>query len=569
MTLRSGQNDPAAGKADTAVSEGWPALMASGESPKAWDVPKGQAGISDRDAARFLQQAQFSSSPAAIATVQDRGFDGYLAREFRRRRSQRGVDWLTENGFGKVTAKGEYFWPQFGDYMAWNQMLTGEDELRKRMAFALSEFFVVSLDPIDGFWPPYMIAAYWDLLCAHAFGNFRDLMEAITLNAAMGLYLNTKGNLKEDDDTGRRPDENYAREIMQLFSIGLYELNEDGTPVLDDKGAPIETYTQDDITNLARVFTGYDYNYSRVTHQNVDWLDYPVPDKMFCTDPMYFDPRKHSNLAVDFLGVHIPAGTGGQEALRIAHDTLFEHHNTGPFFARQMIQRLVTSDPSPDYVRRVARAFADNGEGVRGDLKAVWRAILLDEEARRAPLLDKGRGGKLREPVVRFAQWARTVGVSSDDGKPVYLFQTARSDEALGQSPLRSPSVFNYFRPGYVPPQTAMAKADMAAPEFQIHNESSTAGYINFLQWAVHGGTENMRPTYEEVIHLAHDGAAVIDWLDLHLTAGQLSPEARLTIAEALAAMPVPENAPRTAKRDRLAAASLMVMAAPDYIVQK
>ena len=216
------------------------------------------AAVSKKDAARFLLQAQMTARPEDIAAVQNLGFDGRLDAEFARPRGQTGVEWLTAEGHDRITPEGEYFWPQFGDWMAWNQMLTGEDQMRKRAAFALSQFFVVSLDPIDGFWPPYMIAAYWDLLCKHAFGNFRELLERISLNAAMGLYLNTKGNLKEDEATGRRPDENYAREIMQLFTIGLYELNDDGTLKRDSNGEPIETYTQDDITNLARVFTGYD-----------------------------------------------------------------------------------------------------------------------------------------------------------------------------------------------------------------------------------------------------------------------------------------------------------------------
>ncbi|WP_205967486.1 DUF1800 domain-containing protein [Aquisalinus luteolus] len=522
--------------------------------------------ISDVEAARFLQHAQMTSRPEDIAAVQKLGFEGWLDAEFARPRGQTGVEWLTAEGHDKVTPEGEYFWPQFGDWMAWNQMLTGEDQMRKRAAFALSQFFVVSLDPIDGFWPPYMIAAYWDLLCKHTFGNFRDLLERVSLNAAMGLYLNTKGNLKEDEATGRRPDENYAREIMQLFTIGLYELNEDGTLKRDENGEPIETYTQDDITNLARVFTGYDYNQKNVKRRDVEWLDYPVPSVDFALDPMVIDVEEHSFLEVNFLGKHIPAGTHPARKFPYVHDVLFNHPNVGPFFGRQMIQRLVKSNPSPDYVARVTAAFNDNGEGVRGDLKAVWKAVLLDPEAR--TVSGDGMDGKLREPVLRFAQWARTVGVEAEEGT-VYCFNTSRSDNALGQSPLRSPSVFNYFRPGYVPPQTEMARADATMPEFQLHNETSTAGYINFLHWTIRWGAPQMRPTYAPLLPIAHDTEVLVDWLNLHLAAGQLSDQTCAVIGTALASKGVTEDSSDDEKKDLLASACLLVMASPEYLIQK
>src|SRR5690606_28039521 len=381
-----------------------------------------------------------------------------------------------------------------------------------------SEYFVVSLNPIDGFWPPYMIAAYWDILVANAFGNFRELLEKITLNAAMGFFLNTKGNLKEDPATGRQPDENYAREVMQLFTIGLYELNPDGTLKLDNSGNPIETYGQDDVTNLARVFTGYDYDYSRVTWTPVAWHDYPVPSTHFAIDPMRFKASDHSNLEVRFLGTTIPANTDGLEALGLALDTLFNHPNVGPFFAKQMIQRLVTSNPSPGYVQRVASAFADNGSGVRGDLRAVWTAILTDEEARRTPEAGDTLRGKLREPIVRFVQWARTVGIASTNNA-FEIYDLSSSDNGLGQSPLRSPSVFNFFRRGYVPPNTAIAANQKVAPEFQLHNETTTAGYINFLQWMIRWGYNDVRPTYAALLPIAHDVPAVVRWLNLRLCA--------------------------------------------------
>ncbi len=526
------------------------------------------SAISDAEAARFLLRAQFSAPAEDIAAVRTLGYRAWLDAQFDRPRGQSGVEWLDSQGHDAVTKEARYFWPQAGDHMAWNQLLAQPGEVRLRTAFALSQFFVVSLNPIDGFWPPYIMAGWWDMLADNAFGNFRTLLERVSLNAGMGMYLNTKGNAKEDPATGRMPDENYAREIMQLFTIGLTKLNPDGTEQRDASGRPIDTYGQDDITNLARVFTGYDHDMGRVKHRNVAWQNYPVVTREFCLDPMKLDPEKHSQLEVRFLGTHIPAKTPGEEALRIAHDTLFAHPNVGPFFGKQMIQRLVTSNPSPAYVRRVAAAFDDNGKGVRGDLRAVWRAILTDPEALAPPEPADPMSGKLREPVVRFVSWARSVGITSETGA-FEIYDTSGSGEGLGQSPLRAPSVFNYYRPGYVPPHTAFAKAQRAMPEFQLQNESSIAGYVNFLQWAVRWGYKDVKPTYAGLLPIAHDIPALVRWLNLHLSANQLSPQTCGLIEAALQSKAVQSDSGDQAKLDLLASASLLVLAAPEYLVQK
>ena len=527
-----------------------------------------KSSVSKADAARFLLRAQFSAPAADIAAIQSKGYDAWLGARFEEPRGQKGVDWLTSRGHNAITKEARYFWPQAGDHMIWNQLLAQPDQFRQRAAFALSQFFVVSLNPIDGFWPPYIMAGWWDVLCDGAFGNFRVLLERVSLNAGMGMYLNTKGNLKEDPATGRQPDENYAREIMQLFSIGLYELKQDGSLKIDAAGKPIETYKQADVTNLARVFTGYDHDFSRVKKTTVSWQHYPVVGPEFAIDPMKLDPSKHSALEVNFLGTHIAAGTPGDIALKVALDRLFEHPNVGPFFGRQMIQRLVTSNPSPAYVRRVAAAFNDNGSGIRGDLRAVWQAVLTDPEALAPPDPSNALAGKLREPVARFVGWARTVGIKSENGE-FELYDTSRSDEGLGQSPLRSPSVFNFFRPGYVAPHTAIAKAELATPEFQIQNETSTAGYINFLQWAIRYGYKDLKPTYEPLLPIAHDVPGVVDFLNLHLSGNQLSEPTCRLIETALASKGVTADSPRDAKLDMLASASLLVLSAPEYLVQK
>ena len=517
------------------------------------------------EAARFLLQTQFTATDEEILAVKASGYSAWLSSQFNAVIDQTGAQWLTASGHTTPNSKGNYFSPVYGDWMAWNQLLTGTGQVRKRLALALSEFFVVSLSPIDGFWPPMLIAGYWDLLNAKAFDNFRNLLEDISLNPAMGFFLNTKGNLKEDVPSGRQPDENYAREIMQLFSIGLHELNLDGTVKINAQGSPIETYVQSDITNLARVFTGYDWDYSKVTQQN-GFEVYPVPSTEFTSGRMAFDANKHSNLAVSFLGANIPANTTGAEALRIALDTLFNHANTGPFFAKQMIQRLITSNPSPAYVHRVATVFNNNGANVRGDLKAIWRAILTDTEARSVPA--NTIAGKLREPIVRLTQIARTFNVSSNNGK-WEIYDLSNADTGLGQAPLRSPSVFNFFRPGYIPPNTALAAQALVAPEFQLHNETSTAGYINLVTFFITSGYSDVKLNFTAIESLATDAKALVAWLNLHLSANQLSVATTNLIQQALEANPVISTSSTSAKYDRLYAAILLVAACPEYLIQK
>jgi len=233
-----------------------------------------------------------------------------------------------------------------------------------------------------------------------------------------------------------------------------------------------------------------------------------------------------------------------------------------------MIQRLVTSNPSPAYVGRVAAAFANDGAGVRGDLKAVWTAILMDDEARHAPTAADTLSGKLREPVVRFVQWARTVGVSSTNTK-FEIYDLSGSDVALGQSALRSPSVFNFFRPGYVPPNTGIATAGKQAPEFQLLNETTTAGYINFMQWVTRGGYNDVKPGYAALVPIAHDVPAVIAWLNLRLAANQLSADSLAVIQGIATAFGVTASSTESQKLDMLATVTWLMMCSPEYLVQK
>lgn len=512
----------------------------------------GGGNTDSAQASRFLMQACLAATKDEVDQVSFLGYQTWLNQAFESAPSTSNWDWLVAQGYETEDFR---YSTSPCDYAIWYRLITAPDQLRQRIALALSEFFVVSVSGISTQWPQFAMAAYWDLLCTHAFGNFRQLLEAVTLSPAMGLYLNTKGNQKEDTRTGRAPDENYAREIMQLFTIGLLELNQDGTPKTDGSGNPLETYTQDTITNLARVFTGWD-------------LDTTTSATSATTQfrlPMRHIASRHSTLEATFLGTTIPAGTDGVAALRTALNTLFNHPNVGPFFGRQLIQRLVTSNPSPAYVARVAAAFNNNGKGVRGDMKAVIRAVLLDSEARADPATVPATGGKLREPMLRFIQWARSFHATSAAGT-WKIYDLSDPGRRLAQSPLRSPSVFNYFRPGYTPSNTAIATAGMVAPEFQIANEPSVAGYLNFMQSVISSGIADVTCTYVDELKLAGDPAALVKRINLLLAANQVSAATEASIATAVSSISLTSS---TGPINRVRAAIMLVMACPEYLVLK
>jgi len=406
----------------------------------------------------------------------------------------------------------------------------------------------------------------------------------------MGNYLNTRGN-KKADGKGSAPDENYAREVMQLFSIGLVLLNTDGTPKRDASGATIDSYSNADITEVAKVFTGYDTDNSQSTPITANPVTGGgtdnVPPTTFTRLPMVQKGNNHSPEASNFFQnvpgvtpVSIPANTSAAAALKTTLDALFNHPNNAPFISKQLIQRLVTSNPSPAYVQRVATIYADNGKGVRGDLGAVYAAILQDDEARAPAGLSAAEFGKLREPMVRLVQWARTFNVPTASTDWTKLGDYTDAGTRLGQSPLRSPSVFNFFRPGYVPPGTTLS-AGAVAPEFQLVNESSVAGYLNFMQGVIDtgiGGAAGLLAAYTAEIALAESPSAaspsnLVNRINLLLSGGQLAGSTVSTITTAVGSMAgtVAGNAATTATnlRRRVCATVLMVMASAEYLVQK
>jgi len=542
----------------------------------------------DAEAARFLLHAQFSASEAEIAEVKTKGYATWLEEQLTQPNSQSGWDWLVSKGFSAVDTNEFFFQDSVSHYMIWYQLMKSPDAVRRRWAWALSEVFVVALRGVNGItnWPGFAMAEYWDILCRHGFGTYRELLEALSVNPAMGSFLSTRDNRKEDPTTGRLPDENYAREVMQLFSIGLYELNLDGTVKRNATGQPKETYTADDVTNLARVFTGYQHDHTRPKFTNPKPPHQVVNDVESARGRMIFDARNHSLLEKHFLGVTIPPNTQGPESLRIALDTLANHESTAPFLCRQFIQRMATSNPSPAYVQRVAQVFNNNGNGVRGDLKAVLKAILLDDEVLSPTNLTTPTFGKLRSPALRIAQWARTFKVRSVYGTWKMSLWDGNPSQDASQYPLNPPSVFGYYRPGYVPPGTAMAAAGATAPEFQIVNESTVASWPNLLQGFVSKGFwvsspnqlgngsnssdgHDIVPDYSAEKALVTNTQALVDRLNLLLCAGQLSAATVRLIVQGLKADNIRSDSTDDFKQIHVARALVFVMCAAEYLVQR
>ena len=540
------------------------------------------APSNDTEAARFLLQAQFDASDTDMAALRSQGYASWISAQLNAPAAQTGVQWLDSRGYGTPNAATSFFdQPYPADFMVWQQLMQSPDGVRKRLALALSEFFVVSLNSVELEWRSHSVARYWDLLVEGTHGNFRQLLEEVTLCPAMGVFLNTRGNQKEDAQ-GRQPDENYAREVMQLFTIGLYQLNLDGSEKHAADGSKLPSYTMADVTGLARVLTGWDLDASQSSMTVVNGRN--VPNTSVAIRRMTLIANRHSTLAASFLGATVPANTDGTAALKIALDTLFNHSSVGPFFGKQMIQRLVTSNPSPAYVARVAAVFNNNGDGVRGDMKSVFAAILLDDEARNPAGLSAPAFGKLREPMVRLVQWGRTFGLNSAAGS-WKLDQQSNAADQLGQSPLRSASVFNFFRPGYVPPSTALAASQQVAPEFQIVNESTVGGYLNFMQDRIRNGfnvdspgvpehtyntySRDITASYTAELALVLDTSALVNRLNLLLCAGQLGSATRTLMINALNATLVTASSTAASKLDRVCAAVLLVLASPEYLVQK
>ncbi|MBL8315840.1 MAG: DUF1800 domain-containing protein [Rubrivivax sp.] len=543
------------------------------------------------EAARFLTQATFGPTDADIDRVTALGYSAWIDEQFataptgthRAHWEARDAELKAANA--NAGAGQDQVLESF-----WKQALTGPDQLRQRMAFALSQIFVISMADSNVANDTRAVAAWLDLLASQGLGNYRDLLEAVARHPMMGLYLSHLRNQKADARTGRVPDENFAREVMQLFSIGLVELNEDGSARTGSGGAALETYTPADISGLARVFTGWSWACP-------DWPDNSCffsgsnngrsdLDRGF--KPMLGYPQYHSTEAKSFLGTTIAVqGISDPAAsLKGALDTLAAHPNVGPFIGRQLIQRFVTSNPSPAYVAAVARAFANNGAGVRGDLKAALKAVLMHPEAR----VVSDSSGKVREPVLRLSAFLRAFAHRSDTGH-YRVGNTDNPGTALGQTPLRSPSVFNFYRPGHVPPGTQAAQRGLVAPEMQLASETTAAGYVNTMRDNLASGVGQFNATvggqalnrrdlqrdYAPELALAGDPAALVEHVASRLTHGGAGATLKSEIAMAVGTITIPAlNASGSnqaqidsARRNRVNAALLLVLAAPEFVVLK
>ncbi len=511
--------------------------------------------ISQVEAYQFLNQASFGATEAEAERVRAMGVEAWINEQMTLPMSRQ-LPHL--RALPPPTFMFE-LQPDRADIWFRNA-LNGPDQLRQRVAFALSEIMVVSeLGVLSD--QPFALASYYDTLAEHAFGNYRDLIEAVTLHPAMGAYLSMLGNEKPDPERNIRPDENYARELMQLFSIGLVELNPDGSVRLDANDEPIPTYDQAVIEGFAHVFTGWTYAGAPV-------FQGAFPTELRQITPMELWPAFHDTGEKLLLrGITLPPGQGGAADLAAALDNIFGHPNVGPFIAIRLIQRLVTSNPSPGYVTRVAGVFDDNGQGVRGDLGAVVRAILLDPEARSANPMEID--GKLKEPLLRLTQLWRAYDAASASGRYPYNFAYI----IFGQGPLQSPSVFNFFSPFYAPPGE-IRDSSLVAPELEIATEYLNTFFTNYMFIQAFAWNHTADPANPEITEdtvlidfaaeaaIAADPDALIDRVADTLLAGQISETLRSEIAGMLALVPANQGVLRAAETIYL------VVTSPEFAYQ-
>lgn len=507
------------------------------------------------DAARFLTQATFGPTPEDLDFVQQHGYEYWL--EY-----QTLVPQTSHLAFLDGYRQGEFPDPALRTDAWWWVSVRGQDQLRQRVAFALSQLFVVSELELAGGENARALATYYDLLAQHAFGNYADLLEAVTLSPIMGVYLSHVRNEKAQPALNIRPDENYAREVMQLFSIGLVQLNEDGTAVVDSSSNPIPTYDQEVIEGFAAVFTGWTYA------GTTDWRR-PSKD-MF--RPMISFPEFHDVGAKRLLRNEVlpPNGTAESD-LEGALASIFSHPNVGPFVGKQLIQRLVTSNPSPAYVARVARVFADDGDGVRGNLGAVVRAILLDREARQGHVDLPTTFGKIREPLLRQTALWRAFRAGAANG----VFDYSSPERDLAQAPLRSPSVFNFYRPDHAPPGE-VSQAGLVGPELQILTESAITATTNRWFQATfdrYSGRPNV-PADGVIIDIETEKALVragesnqlLERLNLLLLSGRMSSTTRATLSNHLGRLPL---APGSDGSQQVVELIYLIVSSPEFALQR
>lgn len=533
-----------------------------------------------QEAARFLFQAAFGGDEEEInrlASTLD--FEKWI--EDQMKLPQTDMLSLTNQVYAQALARNIEVNGENDDYPKydihfqfawWQAAMTKPDILRQRIAFALSEILVISKNSNirnEG----DALASYYNVLLEHAFGNYRDLLEAVTKHPAMGVYLSHFRNGKTDLENNTFPDENYAREIMQLFSIGLYELNQDGSYKTDVNGNRISTYGDEDIRNLAKVLTGL--GAGGLTQEGLDIgreLNFLAPINLTdLTVPMVMYDDFHEPGQKVILGDKIiPDGQTGEEDLDMALDYLFNHPNVGPFISKRLIQQLIKSNPSPEYIADVASVFNDNGDGERGDLAAVIKEILLHDEARTCEWSEHPENGKLKSPVGRYVQFARLFALNDEVAN--YWTSGFRFQANTYQLPLASPSVFNFYLPDHQP-NGELADNGLYAPEFEIYNSVTSVGYANEADtWIRQGKVFNIQklnyevhPSFQDYQASTEDAEVLLNELNTVLALGNLSDPAWGTISEAVSYVVFGDDL----SRQRLEMALYLIMISPEYNIQK
>jgi len=514
------------------------------------------SSVSSADAPRFLTQATFGPTTADISALQAQGYSGWIASQMALAETSHRA--ATDADFAAYPATKQTAASQQNRQAAWWKIsLTAPDQLRQRVAFALSEIFVTSdvaaslANQADG------LASYYDLLANDAFGNFRTLLNDVTLSPAMGNYLNMLHNAKANPAKGISADENYAREVQQLFTIGLSELQPDGTLMLSADGLPIPTYDQNEVVQTANALTGWGYH---STASSPSFYGTPAD----FDDPMMAYPAYHDETQKTIVnGTVIPANQTGAADLKMVLDALFSHPTTGPFICAQLIQRLVTSNPSPAYVYRVAQVFANDGTGVRGNLAAVIKAILLDYEARSLTEASGAGFGKLKEPLLRVTGIYRAFAAASEEGRfPIFYPQTS-----LDQAALRAPTVFNFFDPGYVQ-SGSLAAAGLLAPEFEITTADTIISVPNYIYSSIYTPAPPSASTVvldlSSLTASASNPAAMVGTLNQLLCAGGMSAQTQQLIEAEVKSLPLSTPAAAIAQ-----AALYLAATSPDAAIQR
>ena len=533
----------------------------------------GQPAIMRSQASRFLMQAAFGPTLEDIHRVQTLGYADWITEQMAKPPTLHSTyiqgiyeDMLGQRSQSNFNRGGEIEAP----FLFGNNMMTafarasiqGEDQLRQRVAFALSQILVTSRRDANLESRCIGMADYYDVLVRQAFGNYHDLLMEVTLHPVMGRYLSHVGNQKADPSINRYPDENYAREIMQLFTIGLWELNPDGTQKLNGQGQPIPTYTNAEITQLARVMTGFWFGGH--TWGGGGWTEQDLATPMTLRG-QYHDFGKKTLLGGYVIPARAATDENADRDVRDAVRHLFEHPNTPVFVGRQLIQFLVTDNPSPAYIQRIATVFADNGEGVRGDLKSVVSAILLDEEARDPRITGRPSYGRLKEPVIRTMALARVFGLK--EVPDLLWWDWGDFFNASRQEPTFSPSVFNFYRPDYRAPGL-LTQNNLAGPVFQITDSFSSISYPNRL-WQTLVQGFSMWETYQFPLDLAREKALaatpadLVDHLNLLFCAGQMRPSTRMLILGAINQIPAQQTAAR------VQVAAYLALVCPEGAVMK